>query len=146
MPNVLDAPVFLIEDNPMDVELTMRAYEECEINNPLVIARDGEDAIRQIDNWVNTAQLLPRLILLDLRLPKIDGPEVLRHIRQSGHSMRYVPVVILTTSALERDLNECYALGASSYINKPVNFGQFVKIMHLIDGWWLRTNLVYKNE
>ena len=133
----------LVEDNPSDLEVALRALKDQNICNKVQIARDGEEALdfifcrgphagRNIDE-------LPRVILLDLKLPLIDGLEVLRQIRADARTRR-VPVVVLTSSTEERDVVESYALGVNSYIAKPVDFDQFSAAMHTIGMYWLLLN------
>lgn len=135
--------ILLVEDNPDDVTLTQRALKKSHILNKLVVAKDGAEALdyifgtgsytgRDLDN-------MPEVILLDLKLPKIDGLEVLKRIR-SEKCTKLLPVVILTSSKEENDLINGYTLGANSYIRKPVNFNQFVEAIHQLGLYWLVLN------
>lgn len=135
--------IFLIEDNPGDVELTKRALKKGHIMNELVVAEDGKEALDYLFNTGKYADQpehqLPTLTLLDLKLPLIDGLEVLRRIR-SSESTRRMPVVILTSSIEEQDLTSSYDLGVNSYIRKPVDFTQFVQAIQHLGLYWLVLN------
>src|SRR5512141_595267 len=131
-------PILLIEDNPMDVDLTRRAFARRKLVNPLEIARDGPEALDYIRRW-ESGDLLPVVILLDLKLPKLDGLEVLRRFK-SHPVARVIPVVVLSTSAEERDIQTAYQLGANSYIVKPVDFDRFMDVAAQIDQYWLLLN------
>lgn len=127
--------VLLVEDNPDDVELTLRAFERHRMVNEIIVARDGEEALAHLSGDAP----LPALVLLDLKLPRVDGFEVLRRIRGDART-RLLPVVVLTTSAQERDLLQGYSLGANSYIIKPVDFEQFIECARQIGVYWLMLN------
>lgn len=129
-------PILLVEDNPDDEALTLRALKKNNISNEVVIARDGEEALNHLRGNGNG---LPALVLLDLKLPKVDGMEVLRHIRAESRT-RLLPVVVLTTSKEEQDLINSYQLGANSYIRKPVNFAQFIEAVGQLGLYWLVLN------
>ncbi|PWB46603.1 MAG: two-component system response regulator [Candidatus Methylomirabilota bacterium] len=134
--------ILMVEDNPMDVELTLRALRKHKVSNPMTVARDGEEALDYVHRRGRFAAHapIPSLILLDIRLPKRDGIEVLREIK--GHPVyRTVPVVMLTTSQEEADVRTSYELGANSYIVKPVDFDKFLEVVRQIDLYWLLTNL-----
>ncbi len=138
--SVADDPVeiLLVEDNPDDVELALYAFKRRKIANPIRVARDGEEALALVfcpGGSVNR----PRLILLDLNLPKVDGLEVLRRLRADPRT-RTIPVVALTSSREERDLGESYRLGVNSYIVKPVDFGQFADVVGQLGLYWLVLN------
>ena len=135
--------ILLIEDNPDDEALTLRALKKNNIMNEVVVARDGEQALAYLfrtgayagrDNGV-----MPQVVLLDLKLPKIDGLEVLRRIRADERT-RLLPVVILTSSKEEQDLINGYRLGANSYIRKPVDFNQFTEAVRQLGLYWLVLN------
>lgn len=134
-----DGPILLIEDNPDDVELTLRALERNNIRNEVVVASDGEEALRHLLPVDGTAPLRPALILLDVNLPKLSGLDVLRRIR-SDHQTAALPVVVLTTSNEERDIIESYRLFANSYVRKPVVFGDFVEAARILGLYWLLIN------
>lgn len=131
-------PILLIEDNPMDVDLTKRAFARKRLANPLEIARDGEEALAYLARW-QAGIPLPVLILLDLKLPKVDGLEVLRQIRIHPE-FNISPVVILTTSAETDDIRAAYRLGANSYIVKPVDFEKFIEVAEQIELYWAVLN------
>jgi len=135
--------ILLIEDNSSDVELTIRAFEKAHIGNQVVVARDGREALDYL--WGEGAHAgrdvsdSPALTLLDLKLPKLPGLEVLRHIRSDARTRR-LPVVILTSSKEEQDLAAGYDLGANSYIRKPVDFKQFAEAIGHLGLYWLVWN------
>ena len=135
--------ILLIEDNSSDVDLTIRALEKGRIGNPVVVARDGQEALDYL--WGEGAHAgrdiseLPAMTLLDLKLPKLPGLEVLRLIRADARTRR-LPVVILTSSKEEQDLAAGYDLGANSYIRKPVDFHQFTEAMGQLGLYWLVWN------
>lgn len=135
--------ILLVEDNPDDEALTVRAFKKAKIANDLVVARDGPEALEYIFGTGKYAGRdpsdCPALILLDLKLPKIDGLEVLHRLRADERT-RLTPVVILTASREEKDVNRGYELGANSYICKPVDFEQFAASVHQIGLYWLVLN------
>ena len=134
--------ILLVEDNVSDIELTRRALRKSHIANELVAVEDGQEALDYLFGNAEGAKKekpLPTLILLDLKLPRVDGLQVLREIRAHETTKR-LPVVILTTSSEEHDIIESYNLGANSYIRKPVNFDQFVKAVQHLGLYWLMIN------
>jgi two-component system, response regulator len=135
--------ILLVEDNPDDVKLTERALKKAHVLNKLIIAKDGVEALDYLfgtGTWANRdLSDMPQVILLDLKLPKIDGLEVLKRIRTGVHT-KLLPVVILTSSNEEKDLTNGYSLGANSYIRKPVNFNQFAEAVHQLGLYWLILN------
>lgn len=131
-------PILLVEDNPMDVDLTRRAFARRRLVNPLDVARDGAEALDCLARWEAGAPL-PVVVLLDLKLPKVDGLEVLRQIR-AHPQWRSVPVVVLTTSAEDRDIQRAYELGVNSYIVKPVEFDKFMEVATEIELYWTVLN------
>ena len=136
--NQYQRPILLVEDNPMDVDLTQRAFARRKITNPVQVARDGEEALSQVERW-HTGEPLPMLILLDLKLPRVDGLEVLRRLK-SDPDFLYIPVVVLTTSSEDKDVQMAYRLGANSYIVKPVDFDRFIEMVGQIQDYWCHLN------
>lgn len=136
-------PLLLVEDNADDEALTLRALGRNRIELPVIVARDGVEAL----DWLlatglhaaRDTSIQPALILMDLKLPRIDGLEVLRRIRADART-RLLPVVVLTTSRERRDIHEAYAAGANSYIRKPVDFDKFTEALGLIGRYWLALN------
>jgi two-component system, response regulator len=135
--------ILLVEDNPMDLELTLHALRKENLSNCIQVARDGEEALEFLFCRGGHSQRSfdhpPRLIVLDLKLPKVDGLEVLRQIKKDSRT-RAIPVAILTSSKEERDLVEGYNLGANSYIQKPVDFDQFRDTVKQLGLYWLVVN------
>ena len=138
-----EVEILLVEDNPTDAELTMRALKKHNLANKLVWVKDGAEALdfifatgayaaRKIDNP-------PKVILLDLHLPKVDGLEVLRRLKADNRT-RLIPVVAVTSSKEDRDITESYKLGVNSYISKPVEFDEFTKVMGEMGFYWLLLN------
>jgi CheY-like chemotaxis protein len=134
-----DRSILLIEDNFMDVDLTRWAFAKRNILNPVQIARDGEEALAFLGRW-EAGEALPVVILLDINLPKINGLEILHQYKTHPLSQK-VPVVILTTSIEDRDIQTAYEQGANSYIVKPVDFGEFVEVVAQIDLYWNGINI-----
>ena len=134
-----DKIILLVEDNPKDVALTERALTKSNIYNKLVVARDGVEAIEYLFDSSKEKDDLPVVILLDLKLPRVDGLEVLRRIR-GDEKTRRLPVVVLTSSSEERDIIQSYDLGANSYIRKPVKFNQFAEAINQLGLYWLVLN------
>jgi CheY-like chemotaxis protein len=135
--------ILIVEDTPQDLELTLRALRKAKLSNRIHVARDGAEAIefvfcegqyakRQVDN-------VPKVILLDLKLPKIDGLEVLKRIKGDART-KNIPVVVLTSSREQQDVVESYQLGVNSYIVKPVNFERFVEAVQSLGMYWLLLN------
>lgn len=135
--------ILLVEDNPDDEELTMRALKKNNISNEIVVARDGAEALDYLfargKYSKRDTSIMPQLILLDLKLPKIDGIEVLKQIRSDDRT-KLLPVVILTLSKEQQDLVDGYSSGANSYIRKPVDFKEFVKAVGQLGLYWLVLN------
>jgi CheY-like chemotaxis protein len=127
-------PILLVEDNPMDVDLTLRAFAKRNLANPVEVARDGEEALARVAAWEEGAAT-PIVVLLDLKLPKVDGLEVLRQIKEHPR-FHSIPVVVLTTSSEDSDMRSAYRLGANSYIVKPVSFDNFMAVAAQIELYW----------
>lgn len=140
MPN---QAILLVEDNPDDEALTIRAFNKNNIRNDVIVARDGVEALDYLfgtgTHEGRDPADLPQVVLLDLKLPRIDGLEVLRRVRNDERT-RMLPVVILTSSKEERDLIEGYRLGCNSYVRKPVNFDEFVDAARQLGLYWLLLN------
>lgn len=131
-------PVLLVEDNPVDLDLTLRAFARHALLNPIEVARDGEEALAWIPRW-EAGETLPLLILLDLKLPRVDGLDVLARWKENAVS-RAIPVVVLSSSAEDRDIQTAYNLGANSYIVKPVAFDRFLEVAAQIELYWCALN------
>jgi two-component system response regulator len=138
-----ERPILLVEDNPDDEALTLRAFSKNRISNPVIVARDGVEALDYLFCTCPQAErdcsIMPALILLDLKLPRVDGLEVLRRIRADARTC-LLPVVILTTSREQQDIFEAYSLGANSYIRKPVDFERFIHAVGQLAVYWLALN------
>jgi len=139
----LQQVILLVEDNPDDIEMTLRAFSKSNVCNKVVVTRDGEEALDYLyGTGVYAGRdvgMMPAVILLDLKLPKIDGLEVLKRIRRDERT-RLLPVVILTSSELEQDLVDGYKLGANSYILKPVGFENFCSAVRELGMYWALLN------
>ncbi|HVY06823.1 MAG TPA: response regulator [Burkholderiales bacterium] len=136
--------ILLVEDNPTDAELTMRALRKKNLANNLVWVKDGVEALDFIfckGQYANRVNLAPKLVLLDLKLPKVDGIEVLRNLKSDART-KTVPVVMLTSSHEERDIVESYQLGVNSYIVKPVDFDKFLDMVSQVGLYWSLVNKV----
>ncbi|HEV3256007.1 MAG TPA: response regulator [Gemmataceae bacterium] len=135
--------ILLVEDNPRDEILTLRAFKHSNLVNDVVVTRDGAEALDYLfctgDYAGRDPDVLPQVVLLDLKLPKLDGLEVLRRLRQCEHTRR-LPVVILTSSDEEQDRMKGYDLGANSYVRKPVDFVQFAEAVRQLQLYWLVLN------
>jgi CheY-like chemotaxis protein len=135
--------ILLVEDNPDDAKLTLRAFKRNNMLNPIAVARDGVEALDILfargAYAERTGKPLPALIILDLKLPKLDGLGVLKAVRGDERT-RLIPVVILTSSKEEQDLVRSYSLGANSYVRKPVDFAAFLEAVRVLGIYWLMTN------
>jgi two-component system response regulator len=137
---IVERVILLVEDNPKDEALTLRALRKNNISNMVVVARDGAEAVEYLFGKPGEpVRELPQLVLLDLKLPKIDGLDVLRRVRAEERT-RLLPVVILTSSREERDIIDGYSLGANSYVRKPVDFTQFTEAVRQLGLYWLLLN------
>jgi CheY-like chemotaxis protein len=135
-------PILLVEDSPKDVELTLAALEQCQLANAVIVARDGAEALDYLyarGSYADRATGDPAVVLLDLKLPKVDGLEVLEKIKQDEH-LRGTPVVMLTSSREERDLVRSYSLGVNAFVVKPVGFEQFFEAIRDLGMFWAVLN------
>jgi two-component system, response regulator len=135
-----DRVILLIEDNPDDEVLTLRALQKNNIHNEIVVARNGAEALDLLFGTGRARPVVPSLILLDLKLPKVDGLEVLKQLR-AHEGTRFLPIVILTSSIEEQDRIRGYGLGANSYVRKPVDFAQFYEAVRQLGLYWLVLNV-----
>jgi len=135
--------ILLVEDNPDDVKLTLRAFKHNNMMNPIIVARDGVEALDFLfarGAYAERAgKSLPTLIILDLKLPRLDGLGVLKAIRADAQT-RLIPVVVMTSSKEEQDLIQSYSLGANGYVRKPVNFAEFLEAVRVLGIYWMMTN------
>lgn len=139
MKNPIDQSILLVEDNPVDIDLTLHAFSRIHFNNPVQVARDGLEVIELFDHWEDGAPT-PAVILLDIKLPKMTGLEVLKKLK-SNPKTRSIPVVMLTSSADETDVKTAYKCGANSYIIKPVDFEKFIMFTTTICDYWMNLNV-----
>lgn len=133
MPN--DGTILLVEDNPDDELLTLDALQNARLTNPVTVVRDGQAAL----DYLFGDPELPRLVLLDLKLPRVSGREVLRRLKTDERTKR-VPIVVLTTSSEKSDIYECYGNGANSYVRKPVEFDKFLEAVRHLGLYWTLVN------
>jgi CheY-like chemotaxis protein len=131
-------PILLVEDNPMDLDLTLRAFNKKKFSNTIQIARDGEEALAFFARW-EAGEPVPAVILLDINLPKVNGLEVLQKLKEHP-VFRRIPVVVLTSSRENSDLKTAYDLGVNSYIEKPVSFSKFIEVAEHIELYWCLLN------
>ena len=138
-----DTKILLVEDNPDDVELTLLAFKKYNLSNEIVVARDGQEALDILfpSEEESKKSKLPDIILLDLKLPKVSGLEVLKKIKTHPET-RIIPVIVLTTSNEDRDMRDSYRLGVNSYIRKPVKFDKFVEVVKQLGLYWILLNQV----
>lgn len=132
------SPILMVEDRAADLDLTKRAFKRRHLLNPIQVARNGEEALAYIDRW-EAGEPLPVFILLDLKLPKVSGLEVLRELKNHP-KFHTIPVIVLTTSTEDQDIKEAYALGCNSYILKPVEFNNFMEVASHIEVYWCALN------
>ncbi len=131
-------PILLVEDNPMDLDLTLRAFNKKKFSNTILVARDGEEALAFFARW-EAGEPMPAVILLDINLPKVNGLEVLQKLKEHP-VFRRIPVVVLTSSRESSDLKTAYDLGVNSYIEKPVSFTKFIEVAEHIELYWCLLN------
>lgn len=147
MPNTPNQPILLIEDSPEDFETTERAFRKSGLRNPIFRCSDGDEALDYLHRrgaYTDPAKSpRPGVILLDLNLPGTDGREVLSEIK-ADPALKQIPVVVLTTSKDERDVDACYRAGASSYIQKPVDLDGFIKAIERLNGYWFEVVILPK--
>jgi CheY-like chemotaxis protein len=139
---IVQAPILLVEDNPADEALALRALNRNNISNPVIVARDGVEAIEHLTgkgDGHSDGPLQPAVVLLDLMLPKMDGLQVLEKIRTNS-ATKHLPVVMLTTSDEESDMVRSYSLGVNSYVRKPVDFAEFSEAVSQLGLYWLLLN------
>lgn len=138
-----EARILFVEDNPDDVELTLLAFKKYNFSNEIIVARDGQEALDILfpPQEKSKKSKLPDIILLDLKLPKVSGLEVLKQIKAHPET-KIIPVIVLTTSNEERDLRDSYCLGVNSYIRKPVKFNKFVEVVKQLGLYWILLNEV----
>ena len=132
------SPILIVEDRAIDLDLTKRAFARKHLLNPIQEARDGEEALSYIERW-DAGEPLPVFILLDLKLPKVSGLEVLSRLK-SHPNYSIIPVIVLTTSAEDQDIQTAYSLGCNSYIVKPVEFEKFMDVASQVEVYWCALN------
>jgi len=139
----IDKVILLVEDNPDDQELALLAFKEANITSKIITCSDGEEALDYLFATGmyadRDARIMPEVMLLDLKLPKVDGFEVLKRVREDPRT-KLLPVVVLTTSSEQKDLVESYQLGTNSYIRKPVDFSKFIEFAQQFGSYWLELN------
>jgi two-component system, response regulator len=141
--NIEELEILLVEDNPLDAELTMRALKTAGLANSLLWVKDGQEALDylfQEGQYADRSPSIPRLVLLDVNMPKVNGVEVLKAIKADRRTRR-IPVVMLTASTHERDMADSYHLGVNSYMSKPVDFAGFAEIVRRAGYYWLVVNV-----
>jgi CheY-like chemotaxis protein len=142
-------PILLVEDSPEDFEATVRAFNRAGLKNPIVRCEDGDTALDYLHRRGPYADpetsRRPGVILLDLNLPGTDGREVLLEIKRHGH-LRHIPVIVLTTSTDERDVDACYQAGANSYIQKPVDMDGFIRAIERLNGYWFEVVVLPRGD
>ncbi len=136
-----DVEIVIVEDNPSDAELLLRVFRKHKVANDIIVLKDGVEALGFLlgQGAPPRQRLTPKVIILDLKLPKVNGIEVLRQIK-GDESTRSTPVVVLTSSREDRDLRDAYACGVNSYVTKPINFADFAKVVSDLEMYWLLVN------
>jgi CheY-like chemotaxis protein len=143
MNNSLD-PILVVEDRAIDIDLTKRAFARRHLLNPIQEARDGEEALSYIDRW-ERGEPIPVFVLLDLKLPKVSGLEVLSKLKNHPRYSK-IPVIVLTTSEEDEDIKTAYKLGCNSYIVKPVEFDKFIEVAAQVEVYWCALNRTQHKE
>lgn len=136
-----ETEIILVEDNPSDADLTIRALKKCNVTNKILHLKDGQEILDYIftdDEWNDTVRL-PKVILLDLKMPKVSGIDVLRKLKADERT-KIIPIVVLTSSKEDPDVKECYRLGVNSYVVKPLAFDEFAKAVSQLGLYWLLIN------
>src|SRR5262245_38597451 len=130
--------ILLVDDNPIDLDLTRRAFDRCKLNNRFQVARDAEEVMVLMQGW-ESGESAPDLVLLDLNLPKVSGLEILRRLKDH-RQFKAIPVIMLTSSTEDSDIRAAYHLGANSYLVKPADFGGLLELAAQIAGYWCQVN------
>jgi CheY-like chemotaxis protein len=138
------AKILLVEDNPVDIDLTLRAFKKQMGHFNIEIAKDGEEASQTIQRWISGEEAPPDIILMDLKMPRMDGFDVLKILKQSPVSSA-IPVIILTSSNEENDIVAAYQLGANSYLLKPIDYSKFLTLIQLIVQYWIEENCTVRS-
>jgi CheY-like chemotaxis protein len=136
--------ILLVEDNPVDVDLTKRAFKKQNIECEIQIANDGEEAFQALKDWENGITTPPTIILLDLKMPRMNGFDVLKIFKKSKVS-RNIPIIVLTSSNEEKDIKTAYEFGANSYLLKPIDYGEFLNLVQIISTYWFGINCFSNN-
>ncbi len=131
--------IVIVEDNPSDAELLLRVFRKHNLANDIVLFKDGAEALNYFQQGEGASKIRPRVVILDLKLPKVNGIQILQQIK-SNEQTRTIPVVVLTSSQEERDLKDAYALGVNSYVTKPIKFAEFAKVVSDLEMYWLLVN------
>jgi len=134
------AAILLVDDNQVDIDLTLMAFSRINFTKPVQIARDGAETLEIIRSWDDKRSSTPKLILLDINIPKINGLEVLKELKESDKT-KSIPVVMLTSSNNDADINKAYEFGANSYLIKPIDFDKFILLTRVICDYWIQLNV-----
>ncbi len=133
-------PILIVEDNPIDLDLAKRAFKHNMVLNPIQTARDGIEAIDYINKWMSGDEL-PAIILMDLKLPKMNGLEVIKSMK-TENVCKMVPIIVLTSSSDSGDIYKAYEFGANSYLIKPIGYDQFLELVSVINHYWIKSNVL----
>ena len=139
-----NSKILLVEDNPVDIDLTKRAFKKQNIDCEIQIANDGEEACKALKDWENGISSPPSIILLDLKMPRMNGFDVLKVFKNSEIG-RNIPIIVLTSSNEEKDINTAYEYGANSYLLKPIDYGEFLNLVQIIINYWFGINCFESN-